>query len=387
MPIYELNRLGITPIQETTFHASGWRERDDLQRFLRDQIELISPETLVIAEEFGGWDESSRRIDLLGIDKQANLVVIELKRTQDGGHMDLQAIRYAAMVSTMTFDQAASVFADYLAGRDANADARQILLDHLQWTEPNQADFAPDVRIVLASAEFSKELTTAVLWLNERGLDMRCVRIKPYRDGERTLIDIQPVLPLPEAEDYTVRVREKASVVRESRREKGKGGDGSWFVNIGMDDPASPAVEDDGKAYTRHWDYCRRFGYVSAGWAERFRDYMMKLQPGDRIYAYVKGRGGYVGYGEVIATAVPLHKFLLADGTPLAEQLDVKHVNRGRKPEEYDYAVGIRWDRTFDLSEGKRYVGIFAPITAVCRISDDRSLEFLKSHFQPSVTP
>ena len=55
-------------------------------------------ETLVISEEFGEWEESRRRIDLLGLDKDANLVVIELKRTEDG---ELQSIRYAAMVSTM----------------------------------------------------------------------------------------------------------------------------------------------------------------------------------------------------------------------------------------------------------------------------------------------
>jgi hypothetical protein len=28
--------------------------------------------------------------------------LVELKRTADGGHMELQALRYAAMVSTMT---------------------------------------------------------------------------------------------------------------------------------------------------------------------------------------------------------------------------------------------------------------------------------------------
>ena len=51
---------------------------------------------LVVAEEFGDWEESKRRIDLLGLDRDATLVVIELKRTDDGGHMELQAIRYAA---------------------------------------------------------------------------------------------------------------------------------------------------------------------------------------------------------------------------------------------------------------------------------------------------
>jgi Protein of unknown function (DUF2924) len=34
---------------------------------------------------------------------------------------------------------------------------------------------------VLASANFSKELTTAVLWLRDRDIDIRCVRLQPYR--------------------------------------------------------------------------------------------------------------------------------------------------------------------------------------------------------------
>ena len=47
---------------------------------------------MVIAEEFGDWGASRRQIDLLCIDKEANLVVIELSRTEDGGFMALQAI-------------------------------------------------------------------------------------------------------------------------------------------------------------------------------------------------------------------------------------------------------------------------------------------------------
>ena len=54
---------------------------------------MLGDDLYVLTEEFGEWEESRRRIDLLAIDKQANLVVIELKRTDDGGHMELQAIR------------------------------------------------------------------------------------------------------------------------------------------------------------------------------------------------------------------------------------------------------------------------------------------------------
>ena len=78
-------------------------------------------------------------IDLLGIDKDANLVVIELKVTEDGGHMELQAIRYAAMVSAMTFDRAVSAYGDYVGRVGQNVVARESILDFLGWDEPLRA--------------------------------------------------------------------------------------------------------------------------------------------------------------------------------------------------------------------------------------------------------
>ena len=218
MAIYEITKQSIRLVAETRFCESGISERGDLQRLLRGNIEIISPDTLVIAEEFGEWEDSRRRIDLLGIDKEANLVVIELKRTEDGGHMELQAIRYAAMVSTMTFERAVEVYAQYLARTGSDSDARASLLEFLEWDEPDEDSFAQNARLVLAAADFSKELTTTVMWLNEQGLDIRCVRIKPYCYEEKVLADVQQVIPLPEAEEYRVRIREKQQRERVAKK-------------------------------------------------------------------------------------------------------------------------------------------------------------------------
>lgn len=218
MPVYEFTQDRILPLHKTTFSQMQLQERRDLQRLLRESVGVIAPDTLVIAEEFGDWSESRRRIDLLGIDRDANIVVIELKRTEDGGHMDLQALRYAAMVSTMTFDQAVDVFDRYQRqiGRD-DIDARSDMLEFLGWDEPDHDQFAQDVKIVLASAEFSRELTTSVLWLLGRDIDIRCVRLQPYDMGGRVLVDVQQIIPLPEAAEYQVQVREKARKEREAR--------------------------------------------------------------------------------------------------------------------------------------------------------------------------
>lgn len=218
MPIYRITDNSITPIQRSTFGQQGLRERQDLQAMLKHNIHIISPDTLVVAEEFGDWEDSRRRIDLLGIDRGANLIVIELKRTEDGGHMELQAIRYAAMISSLTFDKLVTIYSRYLADNGIDEHATENLLEFLDWNEPDEDSFGQEVKIVLASAEFSKELTGSVMWLNDFGLDIRCVRMQPYNDNGETILDIQTLIPIPEATDYQVRIQEKKSKERESRK-------------------------------------------------------------------------------------------------------------------------------------------------------------------------
>ena len=46
-------------------------------------------------------------------------------RTDDGGHMELQALRYAAMVSTMTFTQAVEAYRGVLTREGKDADPEQ----------------------------------------------------------------------------------------------------------------------------------------------------------------------------------------------------------------------------------------------------------------------
>lgn len=221
MPLYEITNEAFRSIDETSLAEMKLRERGDLQRLLRTQIEVLGDDLHVIAEEFGEWEDSRRRIDLLAIDKNGNLVVIELKRTLDGGHMELQAIRYASMVSTMTFSRAVEIYAEYLAQTGGKGEeAQQRLLDFLGLDQPNEETFAVDVRIILVSEDFGKELTTAVLWLREHDIDICCVRLKPYQNGPARLIDVQQIIPLPEANDYQVQVREKEQQGKKERAER-----------------------------------------------------------------------------------------------------------------------------------------------------------------------
>lgn len=225
MPLYEVTEQGLKAHAPGAFAALEMYERDDLQRLLRDEISALDEDLLVIAEEFGNWEDARRRIDLLALDREGRLVVIEIKRTESGGHMELQAIRYAAMVSSMGFPEVLEAYSAYRAkqgGEDADPRAElEAFLDDTE--EGEEPTISTDVRIILVSADFGREITTAVLWLNGfEGMDIRCVQLVPYELDGKVLVDIKQVIPLPEAADYQIQIRRKEAArerARTSRRD------------------------------------------------------------------------------------------------------------------------------------------------------------------------
>ena len=211
MALYEMSgESTLSPIPLTSFSSMGVYERKHLQKALRAQISAITPgvETMVIAEEFGDWVGANRRIDLLCLDKDRKLVVVELKR-EDGASMELQAIRYAAMISAMRFEQAVEAHRKYLTSIGSESDPERAIRDFLELDDGERVELDEEVRIVLAAATFGTELSTTVLWLNKQGLDLRCVQMRPHLLGGRLLLDVQQVIPLPEAAQYQVAIREK----------------------------------------------------------------------------------------------------------------------------------------------------------------------------------
>lgn len=218
MAIYSFTDNSLNKVETTTFNAEGILERQHLQLAIKHQIEVVAPNCLVISEEFSEWSDSKRRIDLLAIDKEGNLVVIELKRTESGEHMDLQALRYSAMISTLTFSRTIEIYQKYLTSINSELNAESSLLEFLDWEEPQEDDFALDVRVILVSSNFSKELTTSIMWLNQRNLDIRCVRLISYKYQNQILLDVQQIIPLPEAESYQVKIKQQSEKRKEAKK-------------------------------------------------------------------------------------------------------------------------------------------------------------------------
>ena len=206
--IIEPNSGRVEPQQRVTFASLGVKERRHIEQWLIEHPEILGERLLVITKEFADFDLSQKRLDILALDEGKKLVIVELKRNATGSVAELQAIRYAAMCSTMTFDRMVGLYAESLkcGAEEAKAKIREFVDDD----EFSALDDRP--RIILAAGAFEDQhLTSTVLWLGKFGVDITCVELTPYRLTGTKKLAIVPkvIIPLPQAKQYLIQVKEK----------------------------------------------------------------------------------------------------------------------------------------------------------------------------------
>lgn len=195
----DIQNKSLTKLNKVSFAELGLKERFDIQQWIEKTPSILGEELLVIAKEYEL--PSRTRLDLLAIDKQANLVIIELKGDESGPSVDWQSIKYASYCSNFTHEEIYRIYAEYL-GTDENESELKIETFIDEETE----NLNESQRIILASKEFHPDVVSAVLWLRDFGVEIQCVKLEPFVDSENNLfINPSIIIPLPEAKDYIKR--------------------------------------------------------------------------------------------------------------------------------------------------------------------------------------
>lgn len=210
----------IEEVEAKSFIALDVWERKHVQEWVRSHPEILGEDLLIVNMEFDKFEGSKDRLDLLALDRLGNLVVVELKRDSLGGYADLQAVRYAAMVSAMTVDQLVSHYADYRkkTGREqaSKDELRAEINDFVEVEDFEELSSRP--RIILCSEGFSQEITTTVLWLRGFDLDISCVRITPHSLDGKIILVPEKIIPLKESEQYLTGIQEKEEKRQEAKK-------------------------------------------------------------------------------------------------------------------------------------------------------------------------
>lgn len=210
--VYDKRKKALSPCKETEFRSHGLLERQDLGKWIEQNPAILGEELLIVTSEYDKFDKTNERLDFLGIDKDGNLVVIELKRDDSGKNVDLQALKYAAYCSTLRLTEIVEMFAKYKMQK-GNADfnletSQKEILDFIENDDFEEFNDRP--RIMLVAKEFRPEVTASVLWLRKFDLDISCIKWAPYElSDDIVAVNSSILIPLPEAKDFIIRAEKK----------------------------------------------------------------------------------------------------------------------------------------------------------------------------------
>jgi hypothetical protein len=212
--LYDKGDKSLTPCKETEFKSQGLLERQDLAKWIELNPSILGEELMIITTEYDRFDKTNERLDLLSIDKEGNLVIIELKRDDSGKNVDLQAIKYAAYCSTLSLVDLIEMYVRYQNQKGivlSQEEAQKAILDFIDNDDFEELNDRP--RIILVAKEFRPEVTASVLWIRKFAIDITCVKWDPYElSNGQMAINSSVLIPLPEARDFVIQAERKEIV-------------------------------------------------------------------------------------------------------------------------------------------------------------------------------
>jgi len=147
----------LTPI-ENNLKDEG-RLEYDLETWLVSNPELIGTDIMLIGEQV---NTKSGPIDLLGIDKSGNTVIIEIKRSELPREALAQAIDYAADVAGWTAEKLSEVYSTFASGTFTDAFSKAFPDTDLESVSLNSTQ-----RIVLVGFSIEASLERMITWLSD----------------------------------------------------------------------------------------------------------------------------------------------------------------------------------------------------------------------------
>lgn len=122
-------------------------------------------------------------IDLLAVDKQGDVVVVELKRDRTPRDTLAQALEYASFAERLDYEQLEDIFCTYID--DESVNLAQYHRDYFELMTDEAAVFNKDQRIVIVGQRVTPEIRQTSTFLRKKGVRVTCVEFTFFETEER----------------------------------------------------------------------------------------------------------------------------------------------------------------------------------------------------------
>ena len=334
-----LSRLGPAPLAREL----------DLETYIESDVSILNAGWLIIGRQVSS---DVGPIDLLALDRNGELIIIELKRQSSTRDMTAQAIDYAAWVEDLSSDQVAGIYKRYCERWHPQQ-------SHTTLDQAFRAKFSAELpvenlnsahQIVLVATELDARTERIVRYLWHRGLQMNVLFFQVFSDGDRRYLSRVWMIDEVEQEEQSTKARNGLSA----------DWNGEYYASFGI-----------GEGEYRDWEDAVKYGYVSAGGGRWYSNTLRLLDPGGRVWVNIPGRG-YVGVGEVLGPPQRTSEFQVeSDGAKLDVLETIKSGpalrSTANDPEKAEYFVPVRWIKTYPLERAVSEVGLFGNQNSACK--------------------
>ena len=185
MKLFTIDKTGkLIPYNEHDFKDTN--QESDLEVLLENNPEYFFEDSKVIIIGRQITTNLNSFIDLLGIDKVGNTVVIELKRDKTPRETIAQLLEYASFVENLDYSQLNEIYQNYSGEESSLEDYHQQYFDN---ELDEKVSFNKSTKLVIVAQQISKEIRQTALFLRKKGLDIYCMEFKYFQTkaGEKII--------------------------------------------------------------------------------------------------------------------------------------------------------------------------------------------------------
>ncbi|WP_198419851.1 PDDEXK family nuclease [Geomonas edaphica] len=345
-------RLGATP-QKVVFSSIDSEAR--LEQTLCKDISILSPSLMLIGQQvptaYGTF------IDMLAMDRDGNLTVIELKRNKTPREVTAQALDYASWVKNLSYTDIATIFADKNNGKALEV----AFAEKFSTPPPEKVNERHTLVVVASELDAATERIINYLCTNY-GVPINAVFFRYFKDGDSEFLTRTWLLDPHAAEE---------NILPPHGTETWNGRD--CYVSFG-------------EGEHRNWEDACRYGFISGGQGRWYSQSLNLLAPGMRVFACIPG-SGYVGYGVVTETMVPVTNFTVSINGQEMQILNAPLVapnmaDNSSNSDLCEYLVRVEWKQVKPRNNAYWEQGMFANQNTACRLRNRFTLEKLYQYFK-----
>lgn len=193
-------------LETTTMNAEGYDEEDLREWLLANPRQFFDEDILIIGREVS-IEGIGDGIDVLGIDRDGNLVVVELKRGALRGDVDFQMLKYASYVSRWGHSKIKTQFESFARSTWGT----ELYGDDPDFTETleefcnDEYELNGNQRLIYVGNAVRERIGSVVLWLREQGIEATIVEFTLFKNNDNDhYLDAKTTVPTSSLDKFSI---------------------------------------------------------------------------------------------------------------------------------------------------------------------------------------